>query len=376
MSLSASRVDNYYHCPFQYFCRYGLGAEPRKRATLGANHYGTIIHYVLEQLLKETDKETFVGYTPSELEGRVDHWLTVYAEEDLGGLSDKTTRFQYLYDRVRAILYEVASRLQEELRVSDFVPSDFELSIGKEQEVESYTLELPDGGTLAVKGSVDRVDLYEHDGKTYVRVVDYKSGGKEFELSDILYGLNLQMLLYLFTIGQNGTGNYDDTIPAGILYYPAKRKTGSVAGRDAPPDTVESNESAKDRENGLFLRDPQVLEAMEHGLEGNYIPIKLTKDAAYTKTAELSLASLQELGILQKRIDYLLKKMAAELHRGAIPALPAQQNDRLPCDYCDYRSVCRQDQPEVRVIEKFPDREELMARMQQEETEEVTGHGE
>lgn len=377
MSLSASRVDNYYHCAFQYFCRYGLNAEPRKRATLGANHYGTIIHYVLEQLLKETDKKTFVNYTSSELEDRVDHWLTVYAKEELGGLSDKTTRFQYLYDRVKAILYEVAARLQEELSVSDFVPSDFELSIGKEKEVESYTLDLPDGGTLAVKGSVDRVDLYEHDGKTFVRVVDYKSGGKEFELSDILYGLNLQMLLYLFTIQKNGTGKYRDTIPAGILYYPAKRKTGSVLAREASPDTVESGETAKDKENGLFLRDAMVLEAMEHGLEGNYIPVSLNKDATYKKSAERSLASLQELGILQKRIDFLLKKMATELHRGSIAARPSLQNDKfLPCDYCDYRSVCREDEPQVRVIEKISDRAELMTRMEAEEPQEVTDHGE
>lgn len=368
MNLSASRVDNYYHCAFQYFCRYGLNAEPRKRAALGANHYGTIIHYVLEQLLKETDKASFVAYTEKELQARVDHWLAVYAEQDLGGLADKTTRFQYLYNRLTLILYDVAQRLQEELKVSDFVPSDFELPIGSGEEVPSYTLALPDGGTLAVRGSVDRVDLYEHDGKTYVRVVDYKSGGKEFELSDILYGLNLQMLLYLFTIEQNGTGKYDDIIPAGILYYPAKRKTGTVAGRDASADTVDKSEQAKDKENGLFLRDEDILEAMENGLEGRFLPVTRDKKGGFK--SEKSLASLSELGQLRRRIDFLLKKMATELHEGDIAAVPALQNEKyLPCDYCDYRSVCRQDEPEPRVIEKFTDREELMAKMNDEEVE-------
>ena len=369
MSLSASRVDNYYHCAFQYFCRYGLNAEPRKRATLGANHYGTIIHYVLEQLLKESDKEQFLALTEAELRARVDHWLAVYAEEDLGGLGDKTLRFRYLYDRVKVILYDVARRLQEELNVSDFVPSDFELPIGKDQKVESYTLDLPDGGTLSVRGSVDRVDLYEHDGKTYVRVVDYKSGGKEFELSDILYGLNLQMLIYLFAIGQNGTGKYEDTVPAGILYYPAKRNTGTVTGRDAPPESADLKRYPEDRENGLFLRDRDVLEAMEHGLEGKFLPVKLKQDDTFQGSAEKSLASLEELGILKKRIDFLLRKMATELHAGAIPAVPALQNgNKLPCDYCDYRSVCRQDEPEPRVIEKFS-RDELMEKMTEEEVE-------
>ena len=369
MSLSASRVDNYYHCAFQYFCRYGLGAEPRKRATLGANHYGTIIHYVLEQLLKESDKATFVALTRDQLHERVDHWLAYYADSELGGLDDKTTRFQYLYRRLTLTLYDVAERLQDELKVSDFVPSDFELSIGNEAEVESYTLDLPDGGTLAVRGSVDRVDLCEKDGKTYVRVVDYKSGGKEFELSDILYGLNLQMLLYLFTIEQNGTGKYEDAVPAGILYYPAKRATGTTTRRDAPKEEASFDKQAKDKQNGLLLFDTDVLDAMEHGLEGNFIPIKQkrSKDGETTLTPPKMLASLQELGQLHKRIDFLLKKMATDLHQGVIPAMPAEQkNGYLPCSYCDYRAVCRPEEPTTRVIETITDRETLMEEMAKE----------
>lgn len=368
MSLSASRVDNYYHCAFQYFCRHGLNAEPRKRATLGANHYGTIIHYVLEQLLKESDKATFVALTNEQLHSRVDHWLEVYADSELGGLDDKTTRFQYLYRRLTLTLYDVAERLRDELKVSDFVPSDFELSIGKEAAVDSYTLDLPDGGTLAVRGSVDRVDLCEKDGKTYVRVVDYKSGGKEFELSDILYGLNLQMLLYLFAIEQNGTGKYEDTVPAGILYYPAKRPGGTTPRRDTPKEEATVDNKGKNAQNGLLLRDTDILDAMEHGLEGRYIPIKrkLSKDGAVTLTPEKTLASLQELGQLHKRIDFLLTKMATDLHQGAIPAMPAEQNSFLPCSYCDYRAVCRPEEPTTRVIETITDRETLMEELAKE----------
>ncbi len=369
MALSASRVDNYYHCAFQYFCRYGLNAEPRKRATLGANHYGTVIHYVLEQILKESDKATFVTLTQEQLHGRVDYWLEQYATAELGGLEDKTTRFQYLYRRLKQTLYEVAERLQEELKLSDFVPSDFELSIGKDAEVDAYTLELPDGGSLSIRGSVDRVDLCEKDGKTYVRVVDYKSGGKEFELSDILYGLNLQMLLYLFTIEQNGTGKYEDVIPAGILYYPAKRMGGSTPRRDAGRDEAKLDNQAKNLQNGLLLRDQSLLESMEHGLEGNYIPIKLkhAKDGSAKLTPDKALASLQELGQLHKRIDYLLKKMATNLHQGVIAAEPTEQNSYLPCSYCDYKAVCRPEEPTTRLIEKISDRETLMEELGKED---------
>lgn len=372
MNLSASRVDNYYHCAFQYFCRYGLNAEPRKRASLGANNYGTIIHWVLEQLLKESEKATFVSLSEKDLKKRVDHWMAEYAAQDLGGLDDKTTRFRYLYERLKQTLYDVAARLQEELNVSDFIPSDFELGIGDGDEdvIPSYTLELPDGGSLKVRGSVDRVDLCEKDGKTYVRVVDYKSGGKAFELSDLLYGLNLQMLLYLFTIRENGTGKYEDVLPAGILYYPAKRISGSVPRRDAGAEEAELQNKGRDAQNGLLLNDVSVLDAMEHDLPGNYLPVKWkrTKDKPATLTPESSLASLTELGVLQKRIDFLLRHMATELQAGNIPALPAEQNQRLPCDYCDYRAVCRPEEPDVRPIEAIKDRDELMTALGEEAT--------
>ncbi len=374
MGLSASRVDNYYHCAFQYFCRYGLNAEPRRKATLGANNYGTIIHYVLEQLLKESDKETFTGLSPDALKKRVDHWMAVYAETELGGLDDKTTRFRYLYDRLKLTLYDVAERLQEELRLSDFVPTDFELGIGKEDaEVAPYTLDLPDGGSLSIWGSVDRVDLCEKDGRTYVRVIDYKSGGKEFELSDVLYGLNLQMLLYLFTIEQNGSGKYADTVPAGILYYPAKRTNGSVAARETPPEEATLQNTGRDAQNGLLLADPGVLDAMEHDLGGRFLPVrwKRSKDGDAVLTPEKSLASLEELGQLRRRIDFLLRKMATDLHEGYIAACPSEQKGHLPCEYCDYYAVCRPEDPETRVIEAFP-RDELRAEL----AKEVSADGE
>ncbi|MBQ2437308.1 MAG: PD-(D/E)XK nuclease family protein, partial [Clostridia bacterium] len=184
----------------------------------------------------------------------------------------------------------------------------------------------------------------------------------------------LQMLLYLFTIEQNGSGKYEDTVPAGILYYPAKRATGTTTRRDAPPEEAEVQNTGKNRQNGLLLRDTDILDAMEHGLEGNYIPIKRkqSKDGDVTLTPERTLASLQELGQLHKRIDFLLTKMATDLHEGAIPAVPAEQNGFLPCSYCDYRAVCRPEEPATRLIETITDREALMEEL----AKEVDGNGE
>ena len=76
---------------------------------------------------------------------------------------------------------------------------------------------------LSVSGKVDRVDGWLHDGRLYLRVVDYKTGKKSFDLSDLRYGLGIQMLLYLFTLEQEGRSYFGyPIVPAGVLYHPAR----------------------------------------------------------------------------------------------------------------------------------------------------------
>ncbi len=76
---------------------------------------------------------------------------------------------------------------------------------------------------MRVDGKIDRVDLMDRDGVRYLRVVDYKTGKKEFRLSDIVYGMNMQMLIYLAALCENGGKRYGEFQPAGVLYMPANR---------------------------------------------------------------------------------------------------------------------------------------------------------
>lgn len=141
----------------------------------------------------------------------------------MGGKENKEKRFLYLYNRLSDSLFEVVKRITEELKVSDFTPTGFEVKIDEDGEIPPYAVPLPDGGFLKIRGSVDRVDTMRKNGKTYLRVIDYKSGGKDFVLSDVLSGLNMQMLIYLFAIGENGEEKYGDVFPSGVLYMPAKK---------------------------------------------------------------------------------------------------------------------------------------------------------
>ena len=126
-----------------------------------------------------------------------------YLKEELGGLEDKSPRFAYLFRRLDRAVERLVDNVTEELRHSEFSPLAFELSFGPGKDLPAVELEV-DGVRLSVTGAVDRVDGWEHDGKLYVRVIDYKTGKKVFNLTDIYHGIGLQMLLYLFTLERKG----------------------------------------------------------------------------------------------------------------------------------------------------------------------------
>ncbi|MBQ7547821.1 MAG: PD-(D/E)XK nuclease family protein [Clostridia bacterium] len=348
MFLSASRVESYYKCPFAYYCKFGLLAKPRKTAQFDPAIQGTEIHFVLEMLLRRHGREGLLAMTREQRQAQIDALLDAYLAENLSG-AEQTKRFMYLYNRLRKTMGEIVERLVLEFAVCSFEPVDFELKIDRDGEIPPYTTPLPEGGSVQIKGSIDRVDKLELNGKTYIRIVDYKSGGKTFALSDVLGGLNMQMLIYLFAVWQNGEDYYGSPIvPAGILYMPAKAQFEKLS-RDLSDDAAAMAKAHALRMNGMLLDDSVVLLHMDSGESGCFIPVD-------KKSRSNTLISLHRLAVLKKETERLLREMARNLRAGRIDALPARNNkDYNACTFCDYRSVCaREDDMPEREIEKIP----------------------
>ena len=196
-----------------------------------------------------------------------------------GGYDALSPREKYRLYRMEQTAVKLIAHMSEEMMHSLFRPEHFELEL--KNGTPYPPLRIPTkNGLVTVGGIIDRVDLYkDENGTTYVRVVDYKTGRKEFKLADVLYGMSLQMLIYLAALAQN-----KDLHPAGILYMPAF--IASVTS-----DGTESTEKLKQevgknlRMNGLLLKDNEILNAMEMGLNGRFIPVYLTKTRKLSGTA-------------------------------------------------------------------------------------------
>ena len=357
MFLSASRIEDYYNCSFRYFCKFGLNARPLMKAQLDPMQTGTAIHYVLEMIIKEKGSRALSELSKEEVVILVNNALSDYLNNKMGNSEEFTARFKYQFMRLSKMIVFVVWRLCEEFSQSDFEAKAFELKIGSTDggdEVDSKEITLDNGGSIRIRGAVDRVDTFEKDGRRYVRVVDYKSGKKEFLMNDIINGLNLQMFIYLFTLAESQS-QYSG-ISSGVLYMHSARRVISV---DKNKTSEVSKEEDKDfKMRGVVLNDEEneIAKHMEHDLKGRFIPVS-------NKNGSLSgnIVSAAQLGAISKKVDEMIKQMGNSLHSGMISQNPVfAKNHMHTCEYCDYRDVCsNRKEIEQRKIEDISNDEAL-----------------
>ena len=358
LNLTASRVDTFYSCRFAFFMQYGLKAKPRKAARFDALETGTFIHYVLEHAPDALGKqEGGAAAADGQTVRRVCRAaVRQYVQEELGGLETKTARFRYLFQRLVRTVEQILDNVLEELRVSDFAPIDYEVDFSRGGDLPP--VECADGEvSVSLSGKVDRVDGYIKNGRLYLRVMDYKSGKKSFSLSDIWYGLNMQLIIYLYALQQEGLDRYrqrleaelNEIVPAGVLYVPVRDELPD-APRDVDEDALRAMRDKALRRSGLLSDDMELLEAMEHGLEGDgrFIPVTIrTKkgEDEPTLAAKSAVADLAKFGRLARYTHEKLLEMGRELRNGSVTADPCKKDKNSSyCDWCEFRAACRFDE--------------------------------
>ena len=376
IAMSASRIDRVKSCHFGYFMEYGLRARERKKAGFEAPEVGTFLHYLLENVNREVKEQGGYGQVDDEaLRHMVKRYVERYAATQIQEYQNKSARFRYLFSRLRETAYTIILNIAREMRQSDFQPVEFELSFGgRDGHLPAITVR-EGGASLSVSGKVDRVDGWLHDGKLYLRVVDYKTGKKSFDLTDIRYGLGIQMLLYLFTLEREGQAYFGyPIVPCGVLYQPA-RSVILRQDRNISDEKLKAALESELRRTGLVLGEPEVLRAMEHSaLETPcYLPISVKKDG----TLSGDIATAAQLGHLGRYVDRLLHQIAGEIARGNIDADPyARGPQDSACTYCAFASACYFDESrdKRRQLHKT-DSGEFWAMLEKENGEEAR-HGE
>ena len=341
IQLSASKIDAYERCPFRFFARYLLRAKPIEPIQISPAEAGSFVHDVMENLFRELNGD-LTSISPAELVLACNRLADVYMDGRIPP-EKRTFRIQALVDQIKEAAGRLALQLQMEQEQSEFRASDFELNIAENSDVPSPSFELESGDDVYLEGKVDRVDVYERDGVKYLRIVDYKTGTKEFDLNNILYGLDIQMMLYLFALKNQGEAHFKSPLGlAGVLYLPS----------DPGPKSEAKAEESGFKMNGLLVNDDDILHAMERDGKGVFIPVKLSQKGGWKGSG---LESLENFGKIERRIRELIVDMGNQLQGGKVAPNPAEAKDVMKetCKYCDYKGMCNRERVKtVRKIEK------------------------
>lgn len=337
LRLSASRVDKQASCRLSYFLTYGLKAKERKRADFDAPNYGTFVHYVLEHMGRRIrDEGGFRAASSERVAELTQKYIDEYIRENLPDYQDKPERFAYLFSRNLAEVRELAQELLCEMQSSRFSCEGFEVKFADDGELDAISI-VGKNAEAKLGGSVDRVDVYRAGQVTYLRVVDYKTGSKDFDLTDILNGIGLQMLIYLFALEQKGQPLYGESLSAsGVLYFPAHFDLESL---DPNPNDAQIEKALRSgrKRKGLILDDPIVLDAMEPGDAPAFMPFSYKKDG----TTSGSTATGEQFRALRRYVFETLSRMTDEIASGVLTPNPYWRNEnKNACRFCPYTDVC------------------------------------
>ncbi len=321
--LSASKFDNFHSCKLLYFFRYGLNTGKIRPADLNAAQRGTIVHFVLETLIKKY-KKGFGDLDRREISLAVDEAIDEYLSMISGLDAVSTPRFKFLISKISKAVKEIAYHMAEEFKQSKFEPAFCELEIGRDGDIPEMRFPI-EKGEMVLTGKIDRVDTF----KNVIRIVDYKTGSKQFDFSDTLYGLNMQMLIYLYAIIKNPKKILDDAKAGGILYLPAGHKA------------METSLAM----NGLILDDGEVVEAMDKDNSGRFIPEHNGKNQSFIdeETFELVFGNIEKL----------VSNMGESIRKGDFYPKPVDGLHSEACKYCDFASVCRSSEKEHIRVQKL-----------------------
>ncbi|HEY5584936.1 MAG TPA: helicase-exonuclease AddAB subunit AddB [Ruminiclostridium sp.] len=341
---SVSRIEKYTSCPFAYYVQYGLGAKERKIYQLSPPDVGTFMHAVIERFSKMIEEQGISwrsfekDWCSQQIFIIVDNLLAGMKNTILGG----SKRFRALTLRLKRVVTRSVWLISEHIRMSSFDPIGYEVDFGEGGSFPPIVIELDSGEKISLVGRIDRVDALKTSDGTYLRIIDYKSGNKDFKLSDVYYGLQMQLITYLDALWENSDKqNENKVLPAGMLYF--KIDDPIIKGTSmSTPEEIEIAIMKKLKMRGLLLADVQLIKHMDNTIEGSsmIIPARINKGDVLGKS---SVASLDQFIVLRTYVKRLLRDMCTEIMKGNVPIKPYKKKKLSSCQYCSYSPVCQFD---------------------------------
>ena len=368
---SVSRLETYAACACRHFLQYGLSLREREEFGFEVSDMGNVYHAVLENFagkLAESGRTWWdfdENFATQAIKEAVEGYAATYGETVLYS----SARNEYAITRMSRILTRTVLTLQQHLKQGSFQPDDYELSFRFAEDLDSIHVDLSEEEKMHLQGRIDRIDVSEDAEHVYVKVIDYKSGNKKFDLAALYYGLQLQLVVYMNAAMELESRKHPDKeiVPAALLYYHIDDPTIETPV-ELTQEQINEEILTKLRMNGVVNSDPAVVERLDRFLQdkSKVIPVEKKKDGSFS--ARSGILSREELQVVSAYVDTKIRQIGREILDGKIAANPYEKGNEEACTYCAYKKVCGFDGSipgyEKRQLEDL-DQQTLMQRMQE-----------
>ena len=317
---SITRMERFAVCAFSHFLTYGLGLREREEYDFQAADLGNVCHRALERFSYKVEREAgdWLKLTEEKRKQYVEESVEEAIADYGNSILYSSSRNAYLIVRMKRMLEKTVWALTKQLAAGDFKPAAYELRFAN--------------------GKIDRVDTCEDGDCVYVKVIDYKTGSKSFDVTALYHGLQLQLMVYMDAALQMEQKKHPEKeiLPAGVFYYRIQDPLS-----DRPKEGEEQESILKElKPDGMVSLEKEVLEHLDHCMvgESSVIPVKYNKNGSLSKSSKA--ASAQDFYLMMKYAVNKVEEIRQKILSGDVKVNPYRRGTETSCDYCSYRQIC------------------------------------
>mgnify|MGYP000857222730 CR=1 FL=1 len=344
---SVTRMELYASCAYAHFLSYGLELSERQMYEIAPSDIGNLFHAAIDMYFTRMKEENrrFSGISEEDRQKMVAECVASVTEEYGNAILGSSYRNQYLERKVYRITDRTIWALTEQLKKGDFEPAGFEVSFSPMDHLRAMRIPLSSEEAIHLRGRIDRIDLCEDGDRLYLKIIDYKTGKTKFDLTDIYYGLQLQLVVYMYAAMEKIGREYPDktVVPAGLFYYhiedPMVERKPVESEEETNADILKAL-----RMNGLVNGDREALAHLDNRLgeeataDSDVVPVSIKNEAIVERRSQA--AGEEKFRVLGAYVNRKMKHMGREILDGNIAASPYKNGQKTACDYCPYHSVC------------------------------------